>query len=248
MRRFGGERVKGLMERMKMEDDVPLEYGILSKSIEQAQEKVEGYNFDIRKHVVQYDDVINKQREVIYKQRRTILEKDDLRESVMDMVEAEIEAIVKDHTFGDLPENWDLLGLTNEARLIVPLGKDFDFHKWEKGTRDEIIEELIELANARYDAGLGEFGKVLMTQAQLAGATLEQMGASRDSLQRCVYTWARKHLGNVLTSGIGADAAERCAGRLSRRHRARFSRWHPAVPRPAGHDPDRRPALGETSD
>jgi preprotein translocase subunit SecA len=199
MRRFGGERVKGLMERMKMEDDVPLEYGILSKSIEQAQEKVEGYNFDIRKHVVRYDDVINRQREVIYKQRRTILEKDDLKDSVMDLVEEEIESIVKDHTAGDLPENWDLLGLYNAARLIVPLGKDYDYHKWAKGTRDEINEELTDLAEARYDAGLGEFSKVLLTQATLAGATLEQMRDSRDSLQRCVYIWARKHLGNALT-------------------------------------------------
>ena len=98
MMRFGGERVKGLMDRMNMEDDVPLEYGILSKSIEQAQEKVEGYNFDIRKHVIQYDDVINKQREVIYRQRRTILEKDDLRDVVMDMVDSEIESLVKQHT------------------------------------------------------------------------------------------------------------------------------------------------------
>ena len=83
--------------------------------------------------------------------------------------------------------------------MIVPLGKDFDFHKWEKGTRDEITEELTDLAEARYDAGLGEFSKVLMTQAQLAGATLEQMRESRDSLQRCVYTWVRKHLGDALT-------------------------------------------------
>jgi preprotein translocase subunit SecA len=199
MRRFGGERVKGLMERMKMEDDVPLEYSILSKSIEQAQEKVEGYNFDIRKHVVQYDDVINRQREVIYRQRRTILEKSDLKESVMDLVEEEIEAIVKDHTAGDLSENWDVLGLYNESRLIVPLGKDYDYHKWAKGMRDEITEELTELAEARYDAGLGEFARVLHTQATLAGATIEQMGASRDSLQRCVYIWVRKHLGSALT-------------------------------------------------
>ncbi len=199
MRRFGGERVKGLMERMKMEDDVPLEYGILSKSIEQAQEKVEGYNFDIRKHVVQYDDVINRQREVIYKQRRTILEKHDLKDSVMDLIEEEIEAIVKDHTAGDLPENWDLQGLYNEARVIVPLGRDYDLHKWAKGTRDEISEELIDLAEARYDAGLSEFSKVLMTQAQLAGISLEQMRESRDSLQRCVHTWAQRHLGSALT-------------------------------------------------
>jgi preprotein translocase subunit SecA len=199
MRRFGGERVKGLMERMKMEDDVPLEYGILSKSIEQAQEKVEGYNFDIRKHVVQYDDVINRQREVIYRQRRTILEKDDLKDTVMDLVDGEIEALVKAHTAGDLPENWDLQGLTNAARVIVPLPKDFDVTPWSKGTRDEIIEDLSARAEQRYDAGLDQFAKVMHTQATLAGVTLEQMRESRDPMQRSIYTWARKHLGDALT-------------------------------------------------
>ena len=111
MRRFGGERVKSLMERMNMEEDVPLEYGILSKSIEQAQEKVEGYNFDVRKHVIQYDDVINKQREVIYAQRRKILEQIDLRDIVIDMVESEIESLVREHTIGDLPEHRGRPGL-----------------------------------------------------------------------------------------------------------------------------------------
>ncbi len=202
MKRFGGERVKGLMERMKMEDDVPLEYGILSKSIEQAQEKVEGYNFDIRKHVVQYDDVINRQREVIYKQRRTILEKDDLRDQVMDLVEGEIDDIVKAHTVGDLSENWDLQGLLNEARTVVSLPKDFDPNKWAKGTREEITEELTDLAEQRYEAGFGEFAKMLYTQAALANATLEQFRESRDPLQRCVYVWAQKHLGESVVKEI----------------------------------------------
>jgi preprotein translocase subunit SecA len=193
MRRFGGERVKGLMERMKMEDDVPLEYGILSKSIEQAQEKVEGYNFDIRKHVVQYDDVINRQREVIYRQRRTILEKDDLRENVMDLVEEEIEELVKEHTAGDLPENWDLHGLLTKVRPIVPLPRNFDPSQWAKGTRDEIIEFLVAQAEQRYDAGLSEFAKVVQTQAILAGITLEQMRQGRDPMMRCIHTWVKKH-------------------------------------------------------
>lgn len=129
-----------------MDEDVPLEYGILSKSIEQAQEKVEGFNFDIRRHVVQYDDVINRQREVIYRQRRTILEKNDLRQNVMDLVAEEIEAIVEEHTQGDLPENWDLHGLLVKVRPIVPLPKDFDVTQWAKGTRDEIIEQLVAQA------------------------------------------------------------------------------------------------------
>jgi preprotein translocase subunit SecA len=193
MRRFGGERVKGLMERLKMDEDVPLEYGILSRSIEQAQEKVEGFNFDIRRHVVQYDDVINRQREVIYRQRRTILEKDDLRENVMDLVEEEIEAIVSEHTQGDLPENWDLHGLFVKIRPIVPLPREFDINQWAKGTREEIVDQLVAQAEARYGAGLSEFAKLVQTQAALAGLTLAQMGEGRDSMMRCIYTWVKKH-------------------------------------------------------
>ncbi|MCX6017240.1 MAG: hypothetical protein NTZ50_01845 [Chloroflexi bacterium] len=196
MRRFGGERVKGLMERMKMEEDVPLEYGILSKSIEQAQEKVEGYNFDVRKHVIQYDDVINKQREVIYAQRRKILEQLDLHDIVMDMVEDEIESLVKAHTAGDLPENWDLHGLLNELRIIIPLPRDFNVKTWERGTREEIIEAMTNTAESRYTAGLDEFAKLIQTQLTLSGATFEQLRyAHRDPLQRGVYAWAKKHLG-----------------------------------------------------
>jgi preprotein translocase subunit SecA len=203
MRRFGGERVKGLMERMNMEDDVPLEYGILSKSIEQAQEKVEGYNFDVRKHVIQYDDVINKQREVIYAQRRTILEKNELKDVVMDMVSDEIKSLVEEHCAGDLPENWDTHGLLNEARAIVPLPKDFDVKTWENGTREEIIESLTAQAEERYKAGFGEFSKVVQTQMTLGGSTLEQMKqATRDPLQRAVYAWAEEHLGEETVKEI----------------------------------------------
>jgi preprotein translocase subunit SecA len=205
MLRFGGERVKGLMDRMKMEEDVPLEYGILSKSIEQAQEKVEGYNFDVRKHVIQYDDVINKQREVIYAQRRTILEKDDLREVVLNMIDDEIESVVKEHTQGDLSENWDLQGLANEIRPIVPLPKDFDVQQWGKGTRDEIVDDLTERAAARYDQGLGDFAKLYQTQMQLANVPIAEMKNSRDSLQRCLYTHVRKQVGDQVCDALVAD-------------------------------------------
>ena len=204
MKRFGGERVQALMTRMQMEDDVPLEYGILSKSIETAQEKVEGYNFDIRKHVIQYDDVINKQREVIYKQRRTILEKNDLKEVVLDMVDGEIESLVKDHTQGDLPENWDVQGLTNEVRTIVPLPKDFDPKAWEKGTREEIIDELSAKTESRYSTGLDDFAKMFMTQMQLSNVSLADMSFSRDALQRCIFTWLKTHLGGQTVTDLVA--------------------------------------------
>jgi preprotein translocase subunit SecA len=203
MRRFGGERVKGLMDRMNMEDDVPLEYGVLSRSIEQAQEKVEGYNFDVRKHVIQYDDVINKQREVIYAQRRKILEQPDLKDIVMDMVDDEIDGLVKEHTNGDLPENWDLHGLLNEVRAIVPLPREFDVQTWAKGTREEIVASLQDEAEKRYDAGLPDFARFIMQQYGMQNGTLEQMKfAQRDVLLRSVYTWAVKHMGQDVVDSI----------------------------------------------
>jgi len=94
MRRFGSERISSLMERLGMEEDVPIEHGVISKSIENAQIKVEGHNFDLRKHVVQYDDIMNKHREVIYADRRQLVMGEDIQDRVWEMVEREIEKIV----------------------------------------------------------------------------------------------------------------------------------------------------------
>jgi preprotein translocase subunit SecA len=100
MRRFGSERISTLMERLGMEEDVPIEHGVISKSIENAQIKVEGHNFDLRKHVVQYDDIMNKHREVIYADRRQLVMGEDIQDRVWEMVEREIEKIV-DANIGD---------------------------------------------------------------------------------------------------------------------------------------------------
>ncbi len=97
MRRFGSERIVGLMERLGMEDNTPIEHGVISKSIESAQTKVEGHNFDMRKHVVQYDDVMNRHREVIYGDRSSIVAGDDMSEKVSGFIEDEIAGIVESH-------------------------------------------------------------------------------------------------------------------------------------------------------
>ena len=94
MRRFGGQNVAELMDRLGMEEDMPIEHNLISKAIENAQVRVEGYNFDIRKHVLEYDDVVNKQREVIYKQRRQILSEPTMRPTIMGMVEDELRELV----------------------------------------------------------------------------------------------------------------------------------------------------------
>ncbi|MGD9002210.1 MAG: preprotein translocase subunit SecA, partial [Anaerolineae bacterium] len=130
MQRFGGERVRTMMDRFGVDGDIPLEHSWLDRSIESAQQRVEGYNFDIRKHVLEYDDVVNKQREVIYDQRRQVLEAEDLRDQVLRMVHDEVASVVDAHAPGPDPEEWDLRGLQGELRAFFPLPSDFDHKQW----------------------------------------------------------------------------------------------------------------------
>jgi preprotein translocase subunit SecA len=111
LRRFGSDRVSGLMARIGMEEDMPLENKLVSNIIEQSQSKVEGFNFDIRKNVVEYDDVIAAQRKVIYADRDAVLKHEDMHERCIAMIEAEVRRIVEGHTIANLPEEWDLDGL-----------------------------------------------------------------------------------------------------------------------------------------
>ena len=109
LRIFGGERITGIMEKLGMEDGEPIEHNLISRAIENAQTKVEGHNFDIRKHLIEYDDVMNQQREVIYGQRREILMGKDLRPVIMEMIRGTAEEMAD--TFADEkthPEYWDL--------------------------------------------------------------------------------------------------------------------------------------------
>jgi preprotein translocase subunit SecA len=112
LRIFGGERITGIMDRLGMEEGVPIEHNLISKAIENAQRKVEGHNFDIRKHLLEYDDVMNQQREVIYRQRREILEGKNLKEAIEEMIREFAEEIADE--FSDeraLPEEWDIKGV-----------------------------------------------------------------------------------------------------------------------------------------
>ncbi len=108
MRIFGSDRMKKVMTTLGVPDDMPIENAIISRSIEQAQKKVEGNNFDIRKHLVEYDDVMNKQRETIYRKRQQILEGQDIKQMVVQSVLAEIESIVLFHTQAEDESRWDL--------------------------------------------------------------------------------------------------------------------------------------------
>jgi preprotein translocase subunit SecA len=119
LRRFGGERVKGFMQWAGMDENTPIEHSLVTKSITNAQVQTEGYHFDIRKHLVEYDDVINKHREVIYAERKKILSGADLKANIMSMIQDEIQAVVNahfDHSVGEL----DSSGLLEDLSSILP--------------------------------------------------------------------------------------------------------------------------------
>ena len=194
MRRFGGERVQGLMDRAGM-DDMPLEFGILSKTIESAQMRVEGYNFDIRKHVLEYDDVVNKQREVIYAQRWEVLNASDLREQVLRMVEEEISRLVAIHTPGPDPYDWDLRGLYNELRPFYPLPPNFNYRQWGELSSTQIEEQLFEVAERAYDEVNRSIGHQVYRQAVQEDVTLESLAQSGDPARRLVYRRLVERLG-----------------------------------------------------
>ncbi len=154
MRRFGPmERIKGIMSRLGVDEDVPIEAGLLDKSIEGAQTRVEGYNFDIRKHTVEFDDVMNKQRQIIYADRKAILDGTDMRERVLELIGEEIAALVDEHLPAGEPELWDIEALIRAIRAIDPqLPASFNVSELENQSRDEIESQLVDLVEAAYEA------------------------------------------------------------------------------------------------
>src|SRR5215210_7870374 len=122
VRLFAGDRIYNIMERFKMPDDQPMEAKILSNQIESAQKKVEEQNFVMRKNVLKYDDVLNTQRQVIYEQRRRVLEGDDLSEDVNAWIHEVIEAVVAEHTMAEFQEEWDLPELITAMDALYGTG------------------------------------------------------------------------------------------------------------------------------
>jgi preprotein translocase subunit SecA len=173
MRRFGGENLENMLERLGLPEDQPIEGKMFSRAVANAQRKVEANNFDARRWVLQYDDVLNQQREVIYKQRREVLESDDLKDVVLNMAKAAIENIVQVHTSEDLEEEWDLEAIVEYANNnLLPEGRltEEDLEGKEPSEMvDDIFEEVKkyyqerqeELGNER----LQEFSKVVILRA-----------------------------------------------------------------------------------
>jgi len=142
MRLFGGDRVMRMMEFLKVPDEMPIENRMISNSIEGAQKKVEGRNFEIRKHLVEYDDVMNRQREIIYSRRRKMLFSEDIKNDILVLIEQEAEAIVLNHAGGRNKEEWDTAKMAEAVKAIHKDQKNpFDFDKLNKF---EETEEMID--------------------------------------------------------------------------------------------------------
>jgi preprotein translocase subunit SecA len=160
MKRFASERVTGLMERLGLDDDVAIESRLVSRTIESAQSRVEGFNFDIRKRVVEYDDVINKQRETIYAERDKVLHNEDLAETVQSFLDDEVDSLVDSHLVGDDPGAWSLEGLSASLVAMGLTGEGTTPDElWDLGSRDAIAVHIRDLADQKLAAKAAEVGE-----------------------------------------------------------------------------------------
>ena len=152
MRIFGGDRIRGIMERFKIDDDTPIEAGILTASIERAQKKVEAHHYETRKHVLEYDDVMNKQRSVIYAERRRVLEGHNLRPSLTEVIRGRVEQVVETNCSDSVhPHEWDREQILKELETSIRgLSKRVTADDLEKLSKPEMIEHLTAEADAMY--------------------------------------------------------------------------------------------------
>ncbi|MEZ4812426.1 MAG: hypothetical protein R2883_02905 [Caldisericia bacterium] len=159
LRIFGGEKLQGLFEFLKIDEDVPLEHPMLTRTIENSQKKVEARNFDTRKYVLEYDDVLNRQREIVYAQRQRVLHGEDLQDTVLDKISVVVLDIVNRHASTELiPEEWDLKALKSEVMdLTAGRVDDVGF-----SDRESLIYNLTQKILEEYKKREEEFGEETM--------------------------------------------------------------------------------------
>ncbi len=177
MKRFGGQSIAGLMEKLGLEEDVPLEHSWVNKAIENAQTKVEAYNYDIRKHVVEYDDVMNKQREVVYADRRKVLAQENLRPLIEEWIGDEMERLVTTYLPPQATDEWDHDGLYNQLRQMLPPAVLPAPEEIEETPREELAEQLTEIATGVYAEREAKFGSEPMRALErwLMLSTIDQL-------------------------------------------------------------------------
>ncbi|MGI6434141.1 MAG: preprotein translocase subunit SecA [Syntrophomonadaceae bacterium] len=167
MRLFGGSTIEGIMDRMGMDDDMPIEHNMVSKGLENAQKKVESRNFGIRKNVLEYDDVINQQREVIYGERKKVLSGEDLKETVSSMIDDVIDAVVESFA-GEAKwsDEWDLNGLMTYLEQHVIPAPGFTAESLKGQTREAVKEFLQEQTHSLYESREQEMGAEIMRELE----------------------------------------------------------------------------------
>ncbi len=162
MRIFGSDRVKGMVETLGIEEDEPIEAKILNKSIENAQKNLESRHFDSRQHVLQYDEVMNEQRKIIYAQRQMVLDGEDISGTIKNMIESVIDTALDDFIgITDIPENWNLKALVDFANQILFAQGEFEIGKdeLETITKEEVKERLLAIGEKRYNEQCELFGE-----------------------------------------------------------------------------------------
>ncbi len=165
MRLFAPDRINRIMETFGLSEDEAIESKMLSGAIETAQERVEGRNFDIRKHVLQYDDVNNQQREMIYDQRNRVLDGEDMRSNIVKMTSDTVEAIIARYSASDIPEEWDWNALREHTTSVFgelpEEAFDISEHEMDHMTRDSLAERLLEYITEIYNAKEADFGETM---------------------------------------------------------------------------------------
>ncbi|MBQ2420054.1 MAG: preprotein translocase subunit SecA [Clostridia bacterium] len=168
MRLFGGERIYTMMETLKVDENIPLEMPILSRSIESAQGKVEYRNFSARKNVLEFDDVMNKQREKIYSQRNSVLDGEDISKDIMKMIDGSINDAVNLYISGNVPDDWDFEGLRNHFMPWLASEDDFNYTAAELDSfdRKDIFNMLSDRAHKLYAEREEKFGSEMMRKIE----------------------------------------------------------------------------------
>ena len=199
MRLFGGDRMQGLIGKIGMEEDQALEAGVLTKTIENAQKRVESKNFGIRKYVLQYDNVMNKQREIIYGERRRVLFGEDLRDYIMNMRDGLVDTMLDSTTAeSKYPEGWDLESLD---RNLKKLFNEYTIKDWTDEKRAALTKETLR------DDILGELDKIYEAKENEIGA-VHMRNVERMILMRVVDNMWQEHIDAMdqMKSGIGLRA------------------------------------------
>ncbi len=197
MQRFGGDRIKNVMSWTGLKDDEPLENKIITKSINSAQVKVEGYHFDVRKHLLNFDDVLNQQREIIYTQRSRILAGEGLRERLLEMLRTEFEQLTANHIQSRHSDDWNADGLLAALGQICPLPTEID-----------TPDKLLQVSRERIDGILHQHAETLYEAKERDLGTEQMQTLVRLLLLKSIDTHWVNHLTNMenLRTGVGLHA------------------------------------------